>query len=87
MSVRIVDCAGIYRPVSGSLGCFTNADIVCAAPADPCGHGVCRNGGTCQPHDGSFSCDCTDNYFGKTCQCKYIPYQRNKLLNMFTHYT
>ncbi|CAC5412867.1 unnamed protein product [Mytilus coruscus] len=46
---------------------------LCEVPPNLCSNQPCRNGGTCEiTPDGSYSCRCTREYFGRTCTEKNL---------------
>ena len=38
--------------------------------ADPCFYAPCENGGTCQSNKNEFTCECAEDWKGKTCSEK-----------------
>ena len=57
------------RCVGGTCSC--GPGHVC----DPCRGDPCHGGGTCEPHDGTFSCHCAEGRAGQRCEVTiYVIY-------------
>ncbi|XP_023235707.1 fat-like cadherin-related tumor suppressor homolog isoform X2 [Centruroides sculpturatus] len=70
------------NPVA-TLRRFVNVDFHCRTLFDPgvCGSQPCQNGGTCQPREDSFTCQCLPRFLGTFCEIDTNPCGSNPCLN------
>ena len=49
-------------------GFLPSSPLLCKEDPAPCSSSPCEGGGTCEEHDGTFTCYCTQGRLGKFCQ-------------------
>jgi hypothetical protein len=65
-------CLPAAAPCDGTLDCCTGS-CVSGTCVDPCSPNPCDNGGTCASSGSSFTCTCTSEFTGPTCDTPAGP--------------